>query len=61
MNKLEVIQTLCSPNGLSKAEATKIVSMFFEQMSAHMDISRVNDTHPYFYLVYLCTIMYLDT
>ena len=33
MNKLEVIQTLCEQNGLSKAETTKIVSIFFEQMA----------------------------
>jgi integration host factor subunit beta len=37
MNKLEVIQTLCSQNGLSKAESTKIVSMFFEQISAALE------------------------
>jgi integration host factor subunit beta len=37
MNKLEVIQTLCSLNGLSKAESKKIVSMFFEQMSAALE------------------------
>ena len=34
MNKLEVIQSLCTQNGLSKAEATKIVSIFFEQMAS---------------------------
>ena len=34
MNKLEVIQTLCERNGLSKAETARIVSIFFEQMSA---------------------------
>ena len=34
MNKLEVIQNLCEQNGLSKAETTRIVSIFFEQMSA---------------------------
>ena len=34
MNKLEVIQTLCEQNGLSKAETTRIVSIFFEQISA---------------------------
>jgi len=33
MNKLELIQTLCTKNGLSKLEATKIVSMFFDQMA----------------------------
>jgi len=37
MNKLEVIQTLCEQKGLSKAETTKIVSMFFEQMSAALE------------------------
>ena len=37
MNKLEVIQTLCSQNGLSKAESTRIVSIFFEQMSAALE------------------------
>ena len=37
MNKLEVIQSLCTNNGLSKAEATKIVSIFFEQMSAALE------------------------
>ena len=37
MNKLEVIQSLCSQNGLSKAESTKIVSMFFEQISAALE------------------------
>ena len=37
MNKLEVIQTLCAQNGLSKTETTKIVSIFFEQMSAALE------------------------
>jgi len=37
MNKLEVIQSLCTNNGLSKAEATKIVSIFFEQMAAILE------------------------
>ena len=37
MNKLEVIQTICAQNGLSKAEATRIVSVFFEQMSAALE------------------------
>ena len=37
MNKLEVIQTLCTQNGLTKAEATKIVSIFFEQMAAALE------------------------
>jgi integration host factor subunit beta len=33
MNRLEVIQTLCSTDGLPKSEATKIVSIFFKQMA----------------------------
>ena len=37
MNKLEVIQSLCTQNGLSKAEATKIVSIFFEQMATALE------------------------
>ena len=37
MNKLEVIQTLCKQNGLSKAETARIVSIFFEQMSAALE------------------------
>jgi integration host factor subunit beta len=37
MNKLEVIQILCEQNGLSKAETTRIVSIFFEQMSAALE------------------------
>ena len=37
MNKLEVINALCTTNGLSKSEATKIVSIFFEQMSAALE------------------------
>ena len=37
MNKLEVIQTLCEQNGLSKAETARIVSIFFEQMSAALE------------------------
>ena len=37
MNKLEVIQTLCEKDGLSKAETTRIVSIFFEQMSAALE------------------------
>lgn len=37
MNKREVIQTLCEQNGLSKAETTRIVSIFFEKMSAALE------------------------
>ncbi len=37
MNKLELIQTLCTTNGLSKTEATKIVSIFFDQMASALE------------------------
>ena len=37
MNKLEVINTLCTTNGLYKSEATKIVSIFFEQMATALE------------------------
>ena len=37
MNKLELIQTIASTNGLSKSEAMKIVSIFFEQMAAALE------------------------
>jgi len=32
MNKKDLIQTLCTTNGLTNVEATRIVSKFFEQM-----------------------------
>ena len=37
MNKLELIQTMCTTNGLLKSEATKIVSIFFEQMAGALE------------------------
>ena len=37
MNKLDLIQTMCTKNGLSKREATKGVSTFFEQMAAALE------------------------
>jgi len=37
MNKLDLIQTMCTTNGLSKVEAAKIVSIFFEQMAAALE------------------------
>ena len=37
MNKLDLIQKLCTTNGLSKREATKGVSIFFEQMAAALE------------------------
>ena len=33
MTKIDLIQTLSTQNGISKSEAAKIVSIFFEQMS----------------------------
>jgi integration host factor subunit beta len=37
MNKLELIQILNTTNGLLKSEATKIVSIFFEQMATALE------------------------
>ena len=37
MNKLELIQTLNTTNGLLKSEATEIVSIFFEQMATALE------------------------
>ena len=37
MNKLDLIQTLCTTNNLLKSEATKIVSIFFEQMAGALE------------------------
>jgi integration host factor subunit beta len=37
MNKIELIQTLCTTNGLSKVEATKVVNLFFDQMAAALE------------------------
>jgi len=37
MNKLELIQSLCTSNGLSKVESTKIGSIFFEQMAGALE------------------------
>ena len=37
MNKTDLIQTLSTANGLSKIEATKIVSIFFDQMTTALE------------------------
>ena len=37
MNKLDLAQTLSTTNGLSKVEAAKIVSIFFDQMAAALE------------------------
>ena len=37
MNKLDLIQTIANTNGLSKSEAAKIVSIFFEHMAAALE------------------------
>jgi len=37
MNKIDLIQTLCTTNGLTKVEASKIVSIFFEQMAGALE------------------------
>ena len=39
MNKLELIQTLCTTNNLLKSEASKLVSIFFEQMATSLENS----------------------
>ena len=37
MNRQDLIQTIASNNGLSKSEATRIVSIFFEQMAVALE------------------------
>ena len=37
MNKLDIIQTLSTTNNLPKSEATKIVSIFFDQMATALE------------------------
>ena len=37
MNKLELITTMCTTNGLLKREATEIVNLFFDQMAGALE------------------------
>ena len=37
MNKADLAQTLCTTTDISKVEATKIVSMFFDQMAVALE------------------------
>ena len=37
MNKIDLIKTLSTTNGLTKIEATKIVNLFFDQMAATLE------------------------
>ena len=37
MNKLDLVQTLSTTNGLSKIEAAKIVNLFFDQMAGALE------------------------
>ena len=37
MNKLELIQTMCTTNGLLKREATETVNLFFDQMAGALE------------------------
>ena len=37
MNKLELIQTMCTTNGPLKREATEIVNLFFDQMAGALE------------------------
>jgi integration host factor subunit beta len=39
MNKLDLIQILSKTNGISKTEATNIVTMFFEEMASSLEKS----------------------
>ena len=37
MNKLDLIQTLSTTNGLPKVEASRIVNLFFDQMATALE------------------------
>jgi len=37
MNKIDLIQILCTIKGLSKVEAKRIVNLFFDQMAAALE------------------------
>jgi integration host factor subunit beta len=37
MNKLDLIQTLCTTKSISKVEAAKIVNLFFEKMAGAIE------------------------
>ena len=37
MNKIDLIQTISTTNGLSKIEAKKIINLFFDQMAAALE------------------------
>ncbi len=37
MNKLDLIQTFSTTNGISKTEATNIVTMFFDKMASSLE------------------------
>ncbi len=37
MNKIDLIQTLSTTNGLSKVEAGIVVNLFFDQMAAALE------------------------
>ena len=37
MNKIDLIQTLCTTTDISKIEARKIVNLFFEQMATALE------------------------
>jgi integration host factor subunit beta len=37
MNKADLAQALCTTNGLSKVEASRIVNLFFDQMVAALE------------------------
>ena len=37
MNKIDLIQTLCTTNDLTKLKAAKIVNLFFDQMATALE------------------------
>ena len=37
MNKADLAQVLCTTNGLSKVEASRIVNLYFEQMATALE------------------------
>ena len=37
MNKIDLIQTLSTTNGLTKSEAARIVNLFFDQMATALE------------------------
>jgi len=47
MNKAELIEALKDGNGLTKAEAAKVVNLFFEEISTALETPRPEPLSPY--------------